>query len=90
MSERPQTSTELQQLETRDPHLFPLCAVTRSMAKSRQALESNQAGSSVKSLVEETESLDISGLFANQTSVSTNFKPADKLMVGRAAFIAAQ
>ncbi|KAK3855836.1 hypothetical protein Pcinc_037786 [Petrolisthes cinctipes] len=54
LSERPQTSTELQQLETQEPHLFPLCAVTRSMAKSRQALESNQAGSSGgESLAEE-------------------------------------
>ncbi|KAK3894302.1 hypothetical protein Pcinc_001925 [Petrolisthes cinctipes] len=92
LSERPQTSTELQQLETQEPHLFPLCAVTRSMAKSRQALESNQAGSSGgESLAEEQVCLDISGLFADQASVSTNCKsPAVKPMVGRAALIAAQ
>ncbi|KAK3893548.1 hypothetical protein Pcinc_002613 [Petrolisthes cinctipes] len=62
------------------------------MAKSHQALESNQAGSSGgESLAEEQVCLDISGLFANQTSVSTNCKsPAVKPMVGRAAFITAQ
>ncbi|KAK4313080.1 hypothetical protein Pmani_015549 [Petrolisthes manimaculis] len=92
LSERPQTSTELQQLETQEPHLFHLCAVTRSMAKSRQDLESNQAGSSGgESLAEEQVCLDISGLFANQASFSTDSKsPAVKPMVGRAALIAAQ
>ncbi|KAK4306647.1 hypothetical protein Pmani_021540 [Petrolisthes manimaculis] len=92
LSERPHTSTELQQLETQEPHLFPLCDVTRSMAKSRQALESNQAGSSGgESLAEEQVCLDISGLFATQASFSTDNKsPAVKPMVGRAALIAAQ
>ncbi|KAK3869405.1 hypothetical protein Pcinc_025278, partial [Petrolisthes cinctipes] len=81
LSERPQTSTELQQLETQEPHLFPLCAVTRSMAKSRQALESNQAGSSGGESLAEEQARDKAKTWYDKRARHREFHPGDEVLL---------
>ncbi len=95
LCERPQqASVRLQQLESQEPHLFPLCAVTRSMAKSRPTLQTFSAQSEAgdcKPEEPEQGSFDIAKLFANtDVFIPSSQSSTDNVTVGRTALIDAQ
>ncbi|KAG7166459.1 hypothetical protein Hamer_G005566, partial [Homarus americanus] len=79
LRERPESTTELQQLEDDMPGVFPLCAVTRSMSVTNDHNVTPDVD----------DSLSLEGLFANSIA-SQDISSAVNAVTGRVALIAAQ
>ncbi|KAG7157152.1 hypothetical protein Hamer_G009986, partial [Homarus americanus] len=79
LRERPESTTELQQLEDDMPGVFPLCVVTRSMSMT----------SDHNVTPDVDDSLSLEGLFANPIA-SQDISSAFNAVTGRVALIAAQ
>ncbi|KAG7164150.1 hypothetical protein Hamer_G014280, partial [Homarus americanus] len=79
LRERPESTTELQQLEDDMPGVFPLCAVTRSMSMTNDHNVTPDVD----------DSLYLEGLFANPIA-SQDISSAVNAVTGRVALIAVQ